>query len=148
MGDCQKVIDMINGRVLNSDCTDEAKAFFVKMVGDYYRYIAENAKADKLEEVKGKAKEAYEQANGIDLPACNPIKLGLALNYSVFNYEVLKDHARACELADSALQQALDKIDELEEDDFRDAKSIIELLKENLTLWKEEEEGDNQIDDL
>ena len=41
-----------------------------------------------------------------------------------------------------------DKIDELEEDDFRDAKSIIELLKENLTLWKEEEEGDNQIDDL
>ena len=66
----------------------------------------------------------------------------------MFNYEVLKDHARACELADSALQQALDKIDELEEDDFRDAKSIIELLKENLTLWKEEEEGDNQIDDL
>ena len=35
----------------------------------------------------------------------------------------------------------MDKIDELEEDDFRDAKSIIELLKENLTLWKEEEEG-------
>ena len=103
MGDCQKVIDMINGRVLNSDCTDEAKAFFVKMVGDYYRYIAENAKAEKLEEVKGKAKEAYEQANGIDLPACNPIKLGLALNFSVFNYEVLKDHAKACELADNAL---------------------------------------------
>ena len=66
----------------------------------------------------------------------------------MFNYEVLKDHAKACELADNTLQQALDKIDELEEDDFRDAKSIIELLKENLTLWKEEEEGDNQIDDL
>ena len=61
---------------------------------------------------------------------------------------MLKDHATACSLADTALQSALDKIDELEEDDFRDAKSIIELLKENLTLWKEEEEGDNQIDDL
>ena len=67
----------------------------------------------------------------------------------MFNYEVLKDHDKACQLADNALQQALDKIDELEEDDFRDAKSIIELLKENLTLWKEEEEGDNNaIDDL
>ena len=118
------------------------------MVGDYYRYIAENAKDDLLEQVKQKAKQAYEEANGIELPAYNPIKLGLALNFSVFNYEVLKDHAKACELADNALQQALDKIDELEEDDFRDAKSIIELLKENLTLWKEEEEGDNQIDDL
>ena len=146
--DCQKIIDMINNRVLGGSCSDEAKAFFVKMVGDYYRYIAENAKDALLEDVKQKAKAAYEQANAIDLPACNPIKLGLALNFSVFNYEVLKDHAKACELADTALQSALDKIDELEEDDFRDAKSIIELLKENLTLWKEEEEGDNQIDDL
>lgn len=61
----------------------------------------------------------------------------------------MKNHKAACELADRALQDALDKIDELEEDDFRDAKSIIELLKENLTLWKGEEEGeDNQIDDL
>jgi len=60
----------------------------------------------------------------------------------------MKDHKNACDLADQALQEALDKIDELEEDDFRDAKSIIELLKENLTLWKEEEEGGNNIDDL
>ena len=60
----------------------------------------------------------------------------------------MKNKKAACELADQTLQDALDKIDELEEDDFRDAKSIIELLKENLTLWREEEEEDNQIDDL
>ena len=42
--DCQKIIDIINNRVLGGTCSDEAKAFFVKMVGDYYRYIAENAK--------------------------------------------------------------------------------------------------------
>ena len=60
----------------------------------------------------------------------------------------MKNHKSACDLADHALQEALDKIDELDEDDFRDAKSIIELLKENLTLWKEEEEGGNNIDDL
>ncbi len=129
----------------------EPRAFFIKMVGDYYRYIAENAKEQKFEDVKAKAKQAYEEANGISLPACNPIKLGLALNYSVFNYEVLKDHKTACKLADEALEEALDKIDQLEEEDFRDAKSIIELLKENLTLWKEEEEdgvGENEIADL
>ena len=74
----------------------------------------------------------------------------MALNFSVFHYEVMKNHSEAINLADRALQEALDKIDELEEEDFRDAKSIIELLKENLTLWKEEEEdpGENQIDDL
>jgi len=146
--DCETVIKMINDKVLAKDCQPEAKAFFIKMVGDYYRYIAENAKADKLETVKNNALKAYEEANEIALPPCNPIKLGLALNFSVFHYEVMKNHAAACKLADEALQNALDKIDELEEDDFRDAKSIIELLKENLTLWKEEEEDDNAIDDL
>ena len=55
----------------------------------------------------------------------------------------MKNHQKACELADSALQNALEKIDDLEEEDFRDAKSIIELLKENLTLWKEEEADDD-----
>ena len=147
--DCEKVVDMINSKVLAKECDGEAKAFFVKMVGDYYRYIAENAKDAKLEEVKTKALKAYEDANSINLPPCNPIKLGLALNSSVFHYEVMKNHKAACDLADKALQEALDKIDELEEEDSRDAKSIIELLKENLTLWKEEEEDpDNQIDDL
>ena len=134
--------------MLNKSCSGEPKAFFVKMVGDYYRYISENAKGAQLEAVKQKALKAYEEANQITLPPCNPIKLGLALNFSVFHYEVMKNHKAACELADRALQDALDKIDELEEDDFRDAKSIIELLKENLTLWKEEEEGGNEIDDL
>ena len=62
------------------------------MVGDYYRYIAENAKDSKLEEVKTKALEAYDRANKIELQPCNPIKLGLALNFSVFHYEVMKNH--------------------------------------------------------
>merc|ERR1712083_763730 len=147
--DCEKVIKMIQEKVLAKPCAEEAKAFFTKMVGDYYRYIAENVRDAKLEEVKNKALEAYNDANEITLPPCNPIKLGLALNFSVFHYEVMKSHKAACDLADKSLQDALDKIDELEEDDFRDAKSIIELLKENLTLWKEEEEdGDNAIDDL
>jgi hypothetical protein len=139
---------MINDHVLAKKCDGEPKAFFVKMVGDYYRYIAENAKGDNLESVKQNALKAYNQANEITLPPCNPIKLGLALNFSVFHYEVMKNHKAACDLADQSLQDALDKIDELEEDDFRDAKSIIELLKENLTLWREEEEGGNEIDDL
>ena len=139
---------MINVHVLNKPCDGEPRAFFVKMVGDYFRYIAENAKGANLEQVKKSALRAYEEADQINLPACNPIKLGLALNFSVFHYEVMKNHKAACDLADSALQDALEKIDELEEDDFRDAKSIIELLKENLTLWREEEDGDNAIDNM
>lgn len=147
--DCETIIELIRSKVLSKPSDEEAKAFFVKMVGDYYRYIAETAQEQKLEQVKTEALKAYTEANQIALPPCNPIKLGLALNFSVFYYEVMKDHKKACQLADESLQAALDKIDDLGEEDFRDAKSIIELLKENLTLWKEEEEGaDNNIEDL
>ena len=99
---------MIQSKVLSKECEGEAKAFFVKMVGDYYRYVAENARDRKLEEVKESALKAYDEANQIPLKPCNPIKLGLALNFSVFHYEVMKNHKRACELADTALQAALD----------------------------------------
>ena len=117
------------------------------MVGDYYRYIAENAKGANLETVKQNALKAYNDANQITLPPCNPIKLGLALNFSVFHYEVMNDHKKACELGEQALSEALEKIDDVDEETFRDAKSIIELLKENLSLWKEEE-GEAVVDDL
>ena len=130
--------------MLSKASEEEPRAFFAKMVGDYYRYIAETAQGEKLEQVKTEALKAYNDAQKIALPPCNSIKLGLALNYSVFYYEVMKDQKRAIELAEEALQLALDKIDEISEDDFRDAKSIIELLKENLTLWKEEDADINQ----
>jgi hypothetical protein len=146
--DCENIIQIVQSKVLSKVAENEAKAFFVKMVGDYYRYIAETAQGEKLEQVKREALKAYNEAIGIQLPPCNPIRLGLALNFSVFHYEVMKDHKQACVLADEALQQALEKIDDLGEDDFRDAKSIIELLKENLTLWKEEEEGEQNAEDL
>ena len=128
---------------------DESKAFFQKMIGDYYRYVAESATEGILEEVKKGALNGYQEAETLSkgLNACNPIRLGLALNFSVFYYEVMNDHKKACELGEAALSEALEKIDDVDEETFRDAKSIIELLKENLSLWKEEE-GDNAVEDL
>jgi len=69
------------------------------------------------------------------------------LNFSVFHYEVMNDQKKAYELGEVALSEALEKIDDVDEETFRDAKSIIELLKENISLWKEEE-GDNAVEDL
>ena len=129
--------------------TDETKAFFYKMVGDYYRYVAECANKDDIEKVKQGALKNYQLASTTSesLNACNPIRLGLALNFSVFHYEVMNNHKQACELGEQALSDALEKIDDVDEETFRDAKSIIELLKENLSLWKEEEEQNN-VEDL
>jgi len=146
---CQDIIDMIKADAMKSSSDIEGKAFFLKMVGDYYRYMAESAQGDVLDKARNGALQNYKEAEtaGKELAACNSIKLGLALNFSVFYYEVMQDSKQACQLAETALQEALNKIDDVDEETFRDAKSIIELLKENLTLWKEEE-GENNIEDL
>ena len=134
---------MVKDQCLKVASEQESKSFFLKMIADYYRYVAESAKGDKLEEAKSGAQDYYNQAAEVadkDLGACNPVRLGLALNCSVFHYEVLNDHKKAIELGEKALQDALEKIDDCDEETFRDAKSIIELLKENLSLWKEEDD--------
>ena len=149
---CLDIVNIVKDRCMKLASTQESKAFFLKMAGDYYRYVAESATADKLSEVKNGALEYYNKATDIankDLDACNPIRLGLALNFSVFYFEVMNDHKKACELGEHALQTALEKIDDCDEETFRDAKSIIELLKENLSLWKEEDDDNkNDIEDL
>ncbi len=143
------IVDIVKDSCMQVASTDETKSFFYKMIGDYYRYVAECVTGDQLEHVKSGALEYYQKAgdNSQSLNACNPIRLGLALNYSVFHYEVMNSHKQACELGEQALSDALEKIDDVDEETFRDAKSIIELLKENLSLWKEEEEQ-NAVEDL
>ena len=146
---CIEIVNIVKSKCMPLAADDESKAFFQKMIGDYYRYVAESASGTKLEEVKNGALEGYQEAKRLSetLNACNPIRLGLALNFSVFYYEVMSNHKEACVLGEKALADALEKIDEVDEETFRDAKSIIELLKENLSLWKEED-GEAVVDDL
>ena len=58
-------------------------------------------------------REAYDEAKGISIQPCNLIKLGLAVNSSVFHFEFMKNNMAVCDLADWAYQKALDKNDEL-----------------------------------
>ena len=96
------IVKIVKNKCLGLAKDDEGKAFFQKMIGDYYRYVAESAKGKTLEEVKSGALEGYKQADILSksLHACNPIRLGLALNYSVFHYEEMNDHKKACELGE------------------------------------------------
>ena len=105
-----RIVNIVKDQCMGLASQEESKAFFFKMIGDYYRYVAESAHDSVLQEVKSGALEGYEKADqhSKGLNACNPIRLGLALNFSVFHYEVMNDHKKACELGESALQLALE----------------------------------------
>jgi 14-3-3 protein beta/theta/zeta len=65
----------------------------------------------------------------------NSVCLGLALNFSVFHYEVMGDPMKACQIAKDSFEAAIQVIDECREEHFQEAQSILELLKENMNIW-------------
>ena len=142
--DIQKTID----KYLLPNATDpETKVFFLKLKGDYYRYKCELDGKD-FEETCNKAekvyKEAYEIANK-DIPITNSTRLGLALNYSVFYYEIKGLKEEACNIAKNAFDESMKVLDDLEKSKAKDTLLIVQLLKENLILWSSEmnEEEEN-----
>ena len=142
---CKGVLQSIDNNLLPKAADEEAKVFYHKMKGDYNRYIAEYAQADLKEKVGQDAAESYRMAteSAKQLSPIHPIGLGLALNYSVFYYEVLNNHEKACEIAKETLdtaQKELPKVEDEDNDECRDAISIINLLRENLEMWKIEAE--------
>jgi 14-3-3 protein epsilon len=127
------------------------------MKGDYYRYLAEFTKGGERKDYAENALVAYKAASDIALEGLqptHPIRLGLALNFSVFYYEILNSPDRACRLAKAAFDDAIAELDQLNEESYKDSTLIMQLLRDNLTLWtsdmQSEDNGQSkdQVEDL
>ncbi|CAD8162898.1 unnamed protein product [Paramecium octaurelia] len=146
-GFCNDVLNLIDTSLIRTATNSEAKVFYYKMKGDYHRYISEYSSGDQHKQAAEGALEAYQQASNVansELKTTNPIRLGLALNFSVFYYEVLNDPTKACSLAKQAFDDAIADIEQIEESQYKDATTIMQLIRDNLTLWTselEDEEG-------
>ena len=148
---CQELLDVLEKHLLPEDHTAEGQVFYWKMAGDYWRYLAEFASGEDRASKAGEAKKKYEEATKVaaakGLPPTNPIRLGLALNYSVFYYEILNMPPEACALAKTAFDDAISELDSLQEEQYKDATLIMQLIRDNLTLWtsdtaQDDEEGE------
>merc|ERR1712061_765420 len=118
-----------------------------KMKADYFRYIAEFTGGPDKDKAAESARLAYEVASDVaqkDLAVTHPIRLGLALNFSVFQYEVLSNPDEACKMARTAFEDAIAELDNVAEDSYKDSTLIMQLLRDNLTLWTSDGEGGGQ----
>ncbi|KAM1138783.1 hypothetical protein COP1_036675 [Malus domestica] len=135
---CSDIMRVIDEHLIPSCTAFESTVFFYKMKGDYYRYLAEFKTGDDRKEVADQSMKAYQAASSkaeSDLPPTHPIRLGLALNFSVFYYEILNSPERACHLAKQAFDEAISELDTLSEESYKDSTLIMQLLRDNLTLW-------------
>jgi len=135
---CNDIIGLLDTKLIaGAKNSPEASVFYLKMKADYYRYLAEFAKEDTKSEHSTKAESAYKSAteSAEGLAPTHPIRLGLALNYSVFLYEVQNKMKEACDLAPTAFDDAIAELDTLDEESYKDSTLIMQLLRDNLTLW-------------
>ncbi|XP_033627077.1 LOW QUALITY PROTEIN: 14-3-3 protein epsilon-like [Asterias rubens] len=135
---CSDVLNVIDKYLIPNASPGESQVFYYKMKGDYHRYLAEFAIGNARKEAAENSLVAYRAASEIaceQLETTNPIRLGLALNFSVFYYEILNSPERACRLAKQAFDEAIAELDTLNEDSYKDSTLIMQLLRDNLTLW-------------
>jgi len=139
---CEDILEVLDKHLIPSAQSGESKVFYHKMKGDYHRYLAEFATGDKRKTSADKSLEAYKAATEVahtDLAPTHPIRLGLALNFSVFYYEILNAPDQACHLAKQAFDDAIAELDTLSEESYKDSTLIMQLLRDNLTLWTSSE---------
>ena len=60
----------------------------------------------------------------------------------MFYYEILNSPDRACHLAKQAFDDAIAELDSLSEESYRDSTLIMQLLRDNLTLWTSSDGGE------
>jgi 14-3-3 protein epsilon len=142
---CFDILELLDRSLIKPELAAEPKVFYQKMKADYYRYLAEFAVDAVKAEHSGMAKEAYQEATlaATGLAPTHPIRLGLALNYSVFMYEVQGKQQEACSLAKQAFDDAIAELDTLDEESYKDSTLIMQLLRDNLTLWTSDENQDH-----
>ncbi|SCV72501.1 BQ2448_4038 [Microbotryum intermedium] len=135
---CEDILKVLDDHLIKSAESGESKVFYHKMKGDYHRYLAEFAQGSTRSSSSEASLEAYKTASSIastELPPTHPIRLGLALNFSVFYYEILNSPDKACALAKLAFDDAIAELDTLSEESYKDSTLIMQLLRDNLTLW-------------
>lgn len=152
------ILKVLDDHLIPSSGSGESKVFYYKMKGDYHRYLAEFATGEERKGAAENSLVAYTEASRIandELAPTHPIRLGLALNFSVFYYEILNAPDRACKLAKTAFDEAIAELDQLSEESYKDSTLIMQLLRDNLTLWTSDMQTDadgdkaqDQVEDI
>ncbi|ESR37051.1 hypothetical protein WN944_026805 [Citrus x changshan-huyou] len=142
---CGGILKLLDQKLVPAAAAADSKVFYLKMKGDYHRYLAEFKTGDERKVAAENTLNAYKSAQDIanaELAPTHPIRLGLALNFSVFYYEILNSPDRACNLAKQAFDEAISELDTLGEDSYKDSTLIMQLLRDNLTLWTSDMQDD------
>lgn len=137
---CQTSLDLFAMVNKASGLSTESRVFALKLQADFQRYLTEISLEEGAEAspASQRALDLYQHAMQLaesKLEATDPMRLGVAINYAVCCQVVFKDTKQACQLAKTAFNQSIAKLDEVEDDQYKDSTLLMQMLRDNLTLW-------------
>ena len=143
---CQSSLRLFSTITKVPAMSSHSTIFALKIQADFQRYLAEAALDSGAEAMKqsaaARASELYQQSLELsekNLMATDPLRLGVALNYAVFSQEILKDTKQAQLLAKTAFSQSINKLDEVEDDQYTNTTLLMQLLRDNWQVWAVEQ---------
>ncbi|KAG2389672.1 14-3-3-like protein [Vigna angularis] len=116
---CDGILKLLDSRLVPSAASGDSKVFYLKMKGDYHRYLAEFKTGGDRKEAAESTLSAYKSAQIRDLIDC--------LEDSGFSV---------------AFDEAIAELDTLGEESYKDSTLIMQLLRDNLTLWTSDMQDD------
>lgn len=138
----QHITAIIDQQLIPCCVIEENKVFYYKMLADYFRhttdFFGENSKEEYVDAIsESLANYRYAMELGQrHLEPTSPIFLSLVLNYSVFMYDMQNNVAEATLLAETAFNRAVQTMHLLPEDQHKESTLLLQLLRDNLQLWK------------
>ena len=138
---CREMIDLVRDYLLKNAEEVESTIFYKKLFGDYNRYLAEFSSGTTKQQAITAATNSYEDAMKLarqELKVTHPVRVGLALNYTIFLHDEGDDMIKACEVASKIFDETMAQIDDTDMSHYKDTTLNLKLLKDNLLLWNEE----------
>ena len=135
---CLEIIELLDVHLIDKAQNPEVNVFYLKMKGDYYRYLAEFISDDSREDYIWIGADAYLTGMYIskELETTHSYRLGIALNYSVLLHDIMNDREEACIIAHTAYDDAIKHLDELAGEDHKATAQLLQLLQENYEKWE------------
>ena len=149
MGTSSDILTVIDEFLVPNAGTPEGRVFYFKMKGDYLRYLAEFQVLDKKKDSAAKALDAYQnfkkQLVTVTTVCHQPIEFVwvLPLTFLFSNTKSRTTQNKHVNLL-KAFDDAIAELDTLSEESYKDSTLIMQLLRDNLTLWTSDNDGDGQ----
>ena len=143
----KEIHSMLDRYLIPNAQDSESKILYMKLKADYYRYHCEFAEGEEFEEISNNARKMYKEAFDLaekELPLYNEVRLGLVLNYSVFEYDSMDNKNEGLEMASKIYNDTMKILDDVEKKRSSDNLLLIQIIKENINIWSNETEEENK----